>query len=58
VQKGMAMIVATRKMGFAKDAADGVAMMDEGRIIEEGPPEHFFLEPREERTKQFLSKIL
>jgi ABC-type polar amino acid transport system ATPase subunit len=33
-------------------------MMDDGQIIEEGPPEHFFLEPREQRTRQFLSKIL
>jgi polar amino acid transport system ATP-binding protein len=56
--EGMTMIVVTHEMGFARVAADRVAMMDEGRIIEEGPPEHFFLEPREERTKQFLSKIL
>jgi polar amino acid transport system ATP-binding protein len=56
--EGMTMIVVTHEMGFAKVAADRVVMMDEGRIIEEGPPEHFFLEPREERTKQFLSKIL
>jgi polar amino acid transport system ATP-binding protein len=55
---GMTMIVVTHEMGFAKVAADRVAMMDEGRIIEEGPPEHFFLEPSEPRTKQFLSKIL
>ena len=56
--EGMTMIVVTHEMGFAKVAADRVAMMDDGRIIEEGPPEHFFLEPSEERTKQFLSKIL
>ena len=55
---GMTMIVVTHEMGFARVAADRLVMMDEGRIIEEGPPEHFFLEPREERTKQFLSKIL
>ncbi len=41
-----------------RDAADRVAMMDDGKIIEEGPPEHFFLEPRERRTRQFLSRIL
>jgi len=52
------MIVVTHEMGFAREAADRVVMMDEGRIIEEGTPEHFFQEPREERTKQFLSKIL
>jgi polar amino acid transport system ATP-binding protein len=56
--QGMTMIVVTHEMGFAKAAADRVAMMDDGRIIEEGPPEHFFLEPTEQRTKQFLSKIL
>jgi polar amino acid transport system ATP-binding protein len=55
---GMTMIVVTHEMGFAKAAADRVAMMDDGQIIEEGPPEHFFLEPREQRTRRFLSKIL
>jgi polar amino acid transport system ATP-binding protein len=55
---GMTMIVVTHEMGFARVAADRVAMMDDGRIIEEGPPEHFFLEPGEQRTREFLSKIL
>jgi len=55
---GMTMIVVTHEMGFAREAADRVVMMDEGRIIEEGTPEHFFTAPTEERTKQFLSKIL
>ena len=55
---GMTMIVVTHEMGFAKVAADRVVMMDDGRIIEQGPPEHFFLQPREGRTQQFLSKIL
>jgi polar amino acid transport system ATP-binding protein len=55
---GMTMIVVTHEMGFAKVAADRVAMMDDGCIIEQGAPEHFFLEPREQRTRQFLSKIL
>jgi polar amino acid transport system ATP-binding protein len=64
VMKGLAkdfqttMVVVTHEMGFAREAASRVLMMDEGRIIEEGTPEHFFREPREERTKQFLSKIL
>jgi polar amino acid transport system ATP-binding protein len=64
VMKGLAadlqttMIVVTHEMGFAREAADRVVMMDEGRIIEEGTPEHFFRAPREERTKQFLSAIL
>jgi polar amino acid transport system ATP-binding protein len=57
-REGMTMIVVTHEMGFARKAADRIAMMDDGRIIEEGPPEHFFTAPREERTKQFLSKIL
>ena len=55
---GMTMIVVTHEMGFARKAADRVLMMDDGRIIEEGTPEHFFDAPMEERTKQFLSKIL
>jgi polar amino acid transport system ATP-binding protein len=52
------MIVVTHEMGFAREVGDRVVMMDEGRIIEEGTPEHFFVDPHEERTKQFLSKIL
>jgi polar amino acid transport system ATP-binding protein len=55
---GMTMIVVTHEMGFAREAADRVVMMDGGVIIEEGTPEHFFVEPTHERTKQFLSKIL
>ncbi len=54
----MTMIVVTHEMGFAREAADRVVMMDGGVIIEEGTPEHFFVEPTQERTKQFLSKIL
>jgi len=56
--EGTTMIVVTHEMGFAKRAADRVVMMDEGVIIEEGPPEHFFESPTNERTKAFLSKIL
>jgi polar amino acid transport system ATP-binding protein len=55
---GMTMIVVTHEMGFAREAADRVVMMDAGVIIEDGTPEHFFVEPSHERTKQFLSKIL
>jgi len=64
VMKGLAhdfqttMVVVTHERGFAREAADRVLMMDDGRIIEEGTPEHFFTAPREERTKQFLSAIL
>ena len=57
-EMGTTMIVVTHEMGFAREAADRVVMMDDGRIIEEGPPSHFFDNPREDRTKQFLSKIL
>jgi polar amino acid transport system ATP-binding protein len=55
---GMTMIVVTHEMGFAREAANRVLMMDDGRIIEEGTPEHFFQNPTEERTKQFLAAIL
>jgi polar amino acid transport system ATP-binding protein len=55
---GMTMIVVTHEMGFAREAASRVLMMDDGRIIEEGPPEHFFTNPTEERTRQFLAAIL
>jgi polar amino acid transport system ATP-binding protein len=56
--EGMTMIVVTHEMGFARAAADRVLMMDDGLIVEEGTPEHFFTAPTQERTKQFLSKIL
>ncbi|HEY6056432.1 MAG TPA: amino acid ABC transporter ATP-binding protein [Candidatus Limnocylindrales bacterium] len=57
-REGMTMIVVTHEMGFAREVADRVVMMDEGQIIEEGTPEHFFTAPAHERTKAFLSKIL
>jgi polar amino acid transport system ATP-binding protein len=57
-REGMTMIVVTHEMGFAREVADRVAMMDDGQIIEEGTPEHFFQDPTHERTKAFLSKIL
>jgi polar amino acid transport system ATP-binding protein len=55
---GTTMIVVTHEMGFAREAADRMVMMDDGRIIEEAPPAHFFDSPTHERTKRFLSKIL
>jgi polar amino acid transport system ATP-binding protein len=55
---GLTMIVVTHEMGFARAAADRMVMMDEGEIIEEGTPEHFFAAPEHHRTKAFLSKIL
>jgi polar amino acid transport system ATP-binding protein len=57
-REGMTMIVVTHEMGFAREVADRVVMMDDGRIIEDGTPEHFFTAPAHERTKAFLSKIL
>ena len=56
--EGMTMIVVSHEMGFAREVADRVVMMDDGRIIEEGTPDHFFTAPTHERTKAFLSKIL
>ena len=56
--EGMTMICVTHEMGFAREAADRVVMMDDGLIIEEGSPERFFTQPSNERTRQFLSKIL
>jgi polar amino acid transport system ATP-binding protein len=57
-REGMTMIVVTHEMGFAREVADRVVMMDDGQIIEDGTPEHFFTNPTHERTKSFLSKIL
>jgi polar amino acid transport system ATP-binding protein len=55
---GMTMICVTHEMGFAREAADRVVMMDEGKLIEEGPPAEFFACPQQTRTQQFLAKIL
>jgi ABC-type polar amino acid transport system ATPase subunit len=55
---GMTMVVATHEMGFAREVADTVVMMDHGRIIESAPPAEFFSNPTSERTMRFLSKIL
>ena len=55
---GMTMVVVSHEMGFVRAAAQRIVFMDQGRIIEEGTPDAFFLNPREERTRTFLSKIL
>jgi polar amino acid transport system ATP-binding protein len=57
-EAGMTMIVVTHEMGFAREVADRILFMDEGTIVEEGAPEHFFTNPTHPRTKLFLSKIL
>ena len=56
--QGMTMIVVTHEMGFARRVADRVMFMDEGRIVEEAPPVQFFENPKNPRTKEFLSQIL
>jgi ABC-type polar amino acid transport system ATPase subunit len=56
--EGMTMAVVTHEMAFARRVADRVWFLDEGRLLEEGTPEAVFEHPREERTRQFLSKIL
>ncbi|UCG14897.1 MAG: amino acid ABC transporter ATP-binding protein [Deltaproteobacteria bacterium] len=57
-REGMTMVVVTHEMGFAREVSDRVIFIEEGRIVEEGTAEHFFTNPREERTKLFLSQIL
>jgi polar amino acid transport system ATP-binding protein len=57
-ESGMTMIVATHEMGFAREVADKVCFLDGGSILEEGPPEQIFGEPREPRTREFLSRVL
>ncbi|MDQ0728825.1 amino acid ABC transporter ATP-binding protein [Microbacterium sp. W4I20] len=55
---GMTMIIVSHEMGFTREVADRVAVMDAGRIIESGTPSQVFTEPQQERTRQFLSKVL
>ncbi len=57
-REGMTMIVVTHEMGFAKKVSHRIIFMDEGQVIEEGTPETFFAQPKSERTRTFLSKIL
>jgi ABC-type polar amino acid transport system ATPase subunit len=57
-KQGMTMIVVSHEMGFAREAADRIVMMDAGEVIEETTPQALFTAPRHHRTSQFLSKIL
>ncbi|BEU86907.1 amino acid ABC transporter ATP-binding protein [Selenomonas sp. TAMA-11512] len=57
-EDGMTMVVVTHEMGFAREVGDRLLFVDEGRVLEEGAPEEVFLHPKEERTKEFLSKVL
>jgi polar amino acid transport system ATP-binding protein len=55
---GMTMLIATHEMSFARDIASRVCFLDQGRILEEGPPERIFREPTEARTRQFLDRVI
>ena len=57
-QEGMTMIIVTHEIGFAREVADRVIFMDDGVICEEGRPQDILLNPKEDRTKEFLNKIL
>jgi polar amino acid transport system ATP-binding protein len=57
-QTGMTMLIATHEMGFAREIADRVCFLDEGRILEQGPPEQIFTQPVEARTQEFLRRII
>jgi len=56
--EGMTMLFATHEMGFARDIADRVVFLDEGLVLEEGPPERIFRDPTEPRTREFLQRII
>jgi ABC-type polar amino acid transport system ATPase subunit len=58
VNEGMTTLISTHEMGFAREAADRVVVFDHGDIVEIGPPEEIFTNPKGERTRTFLSRIL
>ena len=55
---GMTMIIATHEMGFARDVSDRVCFLDQGAILENGPPQEIFSNPTQPRTRQFLQRIV
>ncbi|GAA1777460.1 amino acid ABC transporter ATP-binding protein [Nocardioides hankookensis] len=57
-EAGMTMVIATHEMAFARDVATSVCFLDNGRILEQGPPAEIFSNPREERTREFLRRVL
>jgi polar amino acid transport system ATP-binding protein len=57
-REGMTMIIATHEMGFAQEVADKICFLDKGVILEEGPPQQIFSSPREERTREFLQRVI
>ena len=57
-REGTTMVVVSHEIGFAREVADRIVMMDEGNIVEQGSPEEFLRNPKQERTRNFLSKVL
>ena len=57
-EQGMTMLIATHEMGFAREIADRVCFLDAGVILEEGPPDQIFSNPRQQRTQKFLQRIV
>lgn len=57
-EQGMTMVLSTHEMGFAREVADQVCFLDGGVVLEQGPPEQVFGDPREERTRRFLSRVV
>ncbi len=57
-EEGMTMVIVTHEMGFAREVGDRILFMDEGLIVEEGPPEQVLGNPQNPRTQSFLSKVL
>ena len=58
VNEGMTMVIVSHEMGFAREVGDRILFMDEGQILEEGPPDQLFNHPKNARTRDFLSKVL
>ena len=56
--EGMTMVIVTHEMGFAREVGDRILFMDQGQIVEEGPPDQLFSNPENARTRDFLSKVL
>jgi polar amino acid transport system ATP-binding protein len=57
-EQGMTMVIATHEMGFARDIADRICFLDDGRILESGPPDKVLGDPQEARTRQFLDRVI
>ena len=57
-KEGMTMVIVTHEMGFAREVGTRILFMDKGKILEQGTPEEFFSNPKDARTKEFLSKVL